>query len=153
MELGDRYLVVQRAAIGANPGKISFGGDMGSMGGVDKVAPNIIAAATAGEAVPTRVLQMLNMVTPEELADPEEFVEICEDIKEECGKYGQVVEVKVPRPAVTDSGKFDARASESIEDMLPYFYPYLESDQFLHNRDPLTWRGSSRPYSLRTSMI
>lgn len=117
MELGDRYLVVQRAAIGANPGKISFGGDMGSMGGVDKVAPNIIAAATAGEAVPTRVLQMLNMVTPEELADPEEFVEICEDIKEECGKYGQVVEVKVPRPAVTDSGKFDARASESIEDL------------------------------------
>lgn len=27
------------------------------------------------------------------------FPEICEDIKEECEKYGQVLEMKVPRPS------------------------------------------------------
>lgn len=89
MELGDRYLVVQRAAIGANPAKQGMYGNMDVGSGahqLNKIAPNIIAAATAGEAVPTRVLQMLNMVAPEELTDKEEYGEILEDIREECGK-------------------------------------------------------------------
>lgn len=27
------------------------------------------------------------------------FTEICEDVKEECDKYGEVLEMKVPRPS------------------------------------------------------
>ena len=27
------------------------------------------------------------------------FLEICEDVKEECDKYGEVLEMKVPRPS------------------------------------------------------
>lgn len=27
------------------------------------------------------------------------FLEICEDVKEECGKYGAILDLKVPRPA------------------------------------------------------
>ena len=34
----------------------------------------------------------MNMVTPEELGDDEEYEDILEDIKEECGKYGQWME-------------------------------------------------------------
>ena len=62
-----------------------------------------------------RVLQLLNMVTPEELIDNEDYEgmltmypsmlyllmnpsEICEDVREECEKYGKVLEMKVPRP-------------------------------------------------------
>ena len=41
---------------------------------------------------------MLNMVTPEELYDDQEYQEIIEDINEECSKYGQVEGVRVPRP-------------------------------------------------------
>lgn len=37
-------------------------------------------------------------VTPEELADDEEYADIMEDMREECGKYGQVLQVHIPRP-------------------------------------------------------
>lgn len=38
------------------------------------------------------------MVTNEELKDEEEYEDICEDIKEECGKYGSVRSLEIPRP-------------------------------------------------------
>jgi splicing factor U2AF subunit len=56
------------------------------------------------------------MVTAEELIDNDDYegmhsasvlmgrrwltqLEICEDVREECSKYGQVLELKVPRPS------------------------------------------------------
>jgi splicing factor U2AF subunit len=38
------------------------------------------------------------MVTAEELMDNDEYEEICEDVREECSKFGTVVDLKVPRP-------------------------------------------------------
>ena len=38
------------------------------------------------------------MVTQDELKDDEEYEDICEDIKEECEKYGRVVSIEIPRP-------------------------------------------------------
>lgn len=133
MELGDRVLVVQRAAIGANPNKSgghsnAAGGPGGPPPGLAKVDPNIIAAATAAEGEPTRVLQMLNMVTPDELVDDGEFEEIVEDIREECGKYGSVLDVKIPRPILTESGKIDQKASEALEDLGKVFVMYETVD-------------------------
>lgn len=46
-----------------------------------------------------RVLQLLNMVTPEELMDGEEYGEICDDVREECSKFGTVLDLKAPRPS------------------------------------------------------
>ena len=46
----------------------------------------------------TEVLCLLNMVQPEELADEEEYEDILEDIREECGKFGQVRSIEIPRP-------------------------------------------------------
>ncbi|KAG2460969.1 U2AF2 factor, partial [Polypterus senegalus] len=40
--------------------------------------------------MPTEVLCLLNMVMAEELVDDEEYEEILEDIREECGKYGSI---------------------------------------------------------------
>jgi hypothetical protein len=37
-------------------------------------------------------------VTLEELSDDQEYADIMEDMKEECGKYGAVVQVHIPRP-------------------------------------------------------
>lgn len=48
--------------------------------------------------MPTEVLCLLNMVTPDELVDEEEYDDILEDIREECGKYGPVRSVEIPRP-------------------------------------------------------
>lgn len=38
------------------------------------------------------------MVTPDELRDEEEYEDILDDIREECGKYGVVRSLEIPRP-------------------------------------------------------
>lgn len=67
--------------------------------------------------VSTEVLCLLNMVTEEELRDDEEYegidmiiflrfvtkvclflIDIMEDVREECGKYGSVKSLEIPRP-------------------------------------------------------
>jgi len=48
--------------------------------------------------LPTEVICFLQMVTEEDLIDDTEYQGICEDVREESGKYGQVVEIVVPRP-------------------------------------------------------
>lgn len=109
MELGESVLKVQHAAIGM---KQAAGVEMG----VNAMA--MMAGTTSSDLETTRVLQLLNMVTPEELMDNDEYEgelryisyhfvtseltlvpEICEDIKEECSKYGKLVDMKVPRPS------------------------------------------------------
>jgi splicing factor U2AF subunit len=107
MELGDSTLKVQRASIGM---KQAAGVEMG----VNAMA--MMAGTTSADLEASRVLQLLNMVTPEELMDNEEYegaaspttpkpsstnpkIEICEDIKEECQKFGRLIDLKVPRPS------------------------------------------------------
>ncbi len=46
---------------------------------------------------------MLNMVTPEELVDDQDYQDILEDINDECSKYGEVEGVRVPRPVKRDA--------------------------------------------------
>ncbi|KAJ1964967.1 hypothetical protein GGI12_001092 [Dipsacomyces acuminosporus] len=66
------------------------------------VPPGLAAAvntmAISNEAHPTPIVQLFNMVTKDELADPEEYEDIVEDVREECEKYGSVVELVIPRP-------------------------------------------------------
>jgi splicing factor U2AF subunit len=90
MELGDKHLKVQRASIGVTQ---ASGLEMGVN------AMSMLAGTTSTDLEEGRVLQLLNMVTAEELIDNQEYEEICEDIKEECEKYGHVLEMKVPRPS------------------------------------------------------
>merc|ERR1711887_432535 len=58
--------------------------------------PGLVGAAVSGQ--PTEVLCLLNMVVAEELADEEEYEDILEDIREECGKFGEVRSLEIPRP-------------------------------------------------------
>lgn len=90
MQLGDKKLIVQRASVGAK--------NTAAM----NVAPVQIQvpgmAALSGPGQPTEVLCLLNMVTPEELVDEEEYEDILEDIREECSKFGVVRSLEIPRP-------------------------------------------------------
>ncbi|KAF1813653.1 hypothetical protein P152DRAFT_457032 [Eremomyces bilateralis CBS 781.70] len=90
MELGEEHLKVQRASIGQQQ---ASGLEMGVN------AMTMLAGTTTEELEQGRVLQLLNMVTPEELMDNDEYEEICEDVKEECAKYGPVNDLKIPRPS------------------------------------------------------
>ncbi|KAK5276638.1 hypothetical protein LTR16_010894, partial [Cryomyces antarcticus] len=62
-------------------------------------AMSMLAGTTSSDLEQGRVLQLLNMVTPEELMDIDEYQEICEDVREECEKYGTVEGLEIPRPS------------------------------------------------------
>lgn len=92
MQLGDKKLIVQRASVGAKNAQNSANTSQSVMLQV----PGLSTVVTSGP--PTEVLCLLNMVTPDELRDEEEYEDILEDIKEECTKYGVVRSVEIPRP-------------------------------------------------------
>ena len=79
-------------------------------------AMSMLAGTTALESDETRVVQLLNMVTPEELTNNDDYegmsapflwycmygqltnAEILEDVRDECGKFGTILDLKIPRP-------------------------------------------------------
>ncbi|GAB7354713.1 hypothetical protein MBLNU459_g5129t1 [Dothideomycetes sp. NU459] len=89
IELGDGALKAARASIGVQ--QVSADMSVNAM--------SMLAGTTSTELEQGRVLCLLNMVTAEELLDNDEYEEICEDVTEECNKYGSVLELKVPRPS------------------------------------------------------
>merc|ERR1711971_397622 len=72
---------------------------------VGKTAPGTGAAAmNAGTSKATRVVELKNMLTIDDLANEEEYNDILEDTKEECDQYGQLLNVYIPKvgePGVT----------------------------------------------------
>ncbi|KAF9107582.1 U2 small nuclear RNA auxiliary factor 2 [Mortierella sp. GBA35] len=97
MMLGEKKLVVQRASVGSSRN------NQNPAGGANAIAlhPNLmLPGGGSTEVLPTNVLQLLNMVSPEELEDDNEYEDIVEDIRDECSKFGHVLEVKIPRPVV-----------------------------------------------------
>ncbi|KAF4970284.1 hypothetical protein FZEAL_10069 [Fusarium zealandicum] len=85
MDVGGKKLKVTKASIG--PTQVA-NFDVGI------TAISGLASQTANDVEGSRVLQLLNMVTPEELLDNDDY----EDVQEECSKYGKILDVKVPRP-------------------------------------------------------
>lgn len=99
MQLGDKRLIVQRASVGAKAGQLGMMNTAMMAGPVAIQVPGLqISQMTTAIGNPTEVLCLMNMVTPEELVDDEEYEDILEDIREECAKYGQVRSLEIPRP-------------------------------------------------------
>ncbi|KAJ4290119.1 hypothetical protein N0V88_006626 [Collariella sp. IMI 366227] len=88
MMLGERALKVQKASIGIT----QVAGEMGVN------AMSMLAGTTSTDSSGGRVLQLLNMVTADELMDNDDYEEIRDDIQEECEKFGTIVSLKIPRP-------------------------------------------------------
>lgn len=89
--LGDGHLKVSRATVGLQQAA-------GLDGGVGAIS--ILAGASAADNHEhSRVVCLMNMVTSDELLNDDEYLEIKEDIEEECAKYGPIIETKIPRPA------------------------------------------------------
>ncbi|EJF64234.1 hypothetical protein DICSQDRAFT_144911 [Dichomitus squalens LYAD-421 SS1] len=109
MELGDKYLVVQRASVGAKPGQSPIPG----MYDLNPEIPKPILPVGDLSESQDRILLMLNMVVPEELQDDQEYADILEDVKEECGKYGEVEDLRIPRPVKKDKAKWGEGGRDS----------------------------------------
>ena len=94
MQLGDKKLIVQRASVGAKSGPLAQPGAALAV----PVQIQVPGFQASGLGQPTEVLCLMNMVTPEELVDDDEYDDIIDDIRDECTKYGTVKSVEIPRP-------------------------------------------------------
>lgn len=90
MQLGDKKLIVQRASVGAKNANLAAP--------VQIQVPGMNQVPMGGSGPATEVLCLMNLVSPEELRDEEEYEDISEDIQEECNKYGAVKSIEIPRP-------------------------------------------------------
>ncbi|KAG6879240.1 hypothetical protein C0992_004233 [Termitomyces sp. T32_za158] len=104
MEIGDRYLVVQRASVGAKPGQPGMIPNLP----YDQFPeiPRPIMPAGSDNAGEARILLLLNMVTSDDLVDDLEYGDLYEDVKEECSKFGEVEDLRIPRPVKKDKSKW-----------------------------------------------
>jgi splicing factor U2AF 65 kDa subunit len=93
MTLGDRQLVIQRASVGAKAGQPGFP-DL-PYEQFPEIPRPIMPAGDVSED-DARVLLMLNMVTPDDLVDDDEYMEIVDDVWSEFSKYGAVVRILRP---------------------------------------------------------
>ncbi|KYK56849.1 U2 snRNP auxilliary factor, large subunit, splicing factor [Drechmeria coniospora] len=90
MDVGGRRLKVAKASSGSTQ-VANF--DIGI------TAISGLASQSSAEPQRSRVLQLLNMVTAEELLDNDDYEEICDDVRGECAKFGTILDLKVPRPS------------------------------------------------------
>ncbi|KAJ6493674.1 hypothetical protein C8R47DRAFT_1119349 [Mycena vitilis] len=104
MELGDRFLVVQRASVGAKPGMPGMIPNLPYDQFPEIPRPIMPAGDNSGSDA--RILLMLNMVTPDDLTNDDEYGDLYDDVKEECENFGQVEDLRIPRPVKKDKSKW-----------------------------------------------
>ena len=118
LEMGERKLKIQRASLNSKSG---------TKAAEQKAATTLITPSVYGKSnfskeipmekvinplpelevpsfasIPSRVIQIINVITPEDVMDDLEYREIVEDIRNECLQFclpnGAVLNVEVPRP-------------------------------------------------------
>lgn len=63
-----------------------------------QVAPTMAPSMPTTNVQPTsRVVELQNMLTEDDLKNPEEYNDILEDTREECGQFGQLISVHIPK--------------------------------------------------------
>ncbi|KAI7746581.1 hypothetical protein M8C21_005735 [Ambrosia artemisiifolia] len=97
IKMGDKTLTVRRA----NQGQIQPKPEQESvlLHAQQQIAlQRMMLQPGAISTPPTKVLSLTQVVTEEELVNDEEYEDILEDMKTECGKFGSLVNVVIPRP-------------------------------------------------------
>lgn len=91
MRMGERVLTVRRATE-SRPGE---------------PFPSLVSGAHGagliGDGGATRVVELNEAVTLEEIANNEEYTDILEDMSDECRKYGDIRAIVIPRPPQGDN--------------------------------------------------
>eukprot|EP00850_Spirogloea_muscicola_P020774 SM000226S07415 [mRNA] locus=s226:105576:111005:+ [translate_table: standard] len=117
MKMGDKTLTVRRATASSGQPKPDQANVLAqaqqqialqklALSGANSVAlgtlgvsiPGMSPGAAGPAETPTKVVCLAQVVTPNELVNDEDFEEILEDMRSECGKYGTLVNVNIPRP-------------------------------------------------------
>jgi len=92
-------IAIQKLALQASGANAVALGGMSMMGGMPMMGmmPGMGNGLSPMETA-TNVVALTQVCTADELKDDEEYQEILEDMREECGKYGNLVKVVIPRP-------------------------------------------------------
>lgn len=70
------------------------------------------------EMPPTAALQLCNMVAAEDLRDDELYLELMEDVADECNSHGTVRSIAIPRPMDSATNTGDYSVSDKSEGLL-----------------------------------
>ncbi|KAK6133390.1 hypothetical protein DH2020_032854 [Rehmannia glutinosa] len=79
-----QHIAMQKMALGAGVMNLPGGG--------------IESLVNVEVEIPTKILCLTEVVTTDELMDDGEYEEILEDMREECQKFGELIDVTIPRP-------------------------------------------------------
>jgi len=102
LEIRGKTLSVRRAQARQGAGQPMPLGLPGMLPGLPIGIPGLpigLGVPSLPQQPPTRVLCLMQMVSPDELTNDREYKEISEDIQSECSKYGQVKSLIIPRPS------------------------------------------------------
>jgi splicing factor U2AF 65 kDa subunit len=93
MQLNEEHVLsVSLACVGISQSARATENPGGAMGMVTSLA------SEKGDIARSRVLVLHNMVTAEDLMDADEYDDILQDVKEECDRFGKVLDLQIPRP-------------------------------------------------------
>ncbi|KAJ4762514.1 Splicing factor U2AF subunit [Rhynchospora pubera] len=95
IKMGDKTLTVRRA----NQGQLQPRPEQESILLQAQQQVALQKLVFQGGVVPTKVVCLTQVVTPDELRDDEEYEDILEDMRTEGEKYGKLVKVVIPRPS------------------------------------------------------
>ncbi|XP_030480332.1 splicing factor U2af large subunit B isoform X2 [Cannabis sativa] len=110
LKMGDKTLTVRRATMSAGQSKSEQDSilaqaqqhiaiqKMALQAGGVRLPVGGMGFGGNGES-PTKILCLTEAISADQLANDEEYEEILEDMKDECGKFGTVVNVIIPRPS------------------------------------------------------
>lgn len=111
LKMGDKTLTVRRAAVSNGQARLEHENLLAQAqqhvalqkialqaGGFNFVGVTLPPLPTTDN--PTKILCLNQAVTVDELRDDSEYEEILEDMRDECGKFGALVNIIIPRPNV-----------------------------------------------------
>ncbi|GAB4831209.1 hypothetical protein Ancab_005219 [Ancistrocladus abbreviatus] len=105
LKMGDKTLTVRRAAVSNMQAKSEQENLLAQAQqhiAMQKMAMQaglgVAVLPLATEEHPTKILCLTEVVSADDLRDDNEYEEILEDMREECGKFGTLVNVIIPRP-------------------------------------------------------
>ncbi|PON96081.1 U2 snRNP auxilliary factor, large subunit, splicing factor [Trema orientale] len=109
IKMGDKTLTVRRATASTGQSKSEQDNILAQAQqhiAIQKMAlqhggvklPGTGMTHVANAECPTRILCLTEAISADQLKDDEEYEEILEDMRDECGKFGIVVNVIIPRP-------------------------------------------------------
>ncbi|KAL3615055.1 hypothetical protein CASFOL_040716 [Castilleja foliolosa] len=100
LKVGDKTLTVRRATQSGQlkPEQEDMLAQAQQHIAIQKMALGIEPLVNVEVEIPTKVLCLSEAVTTDELMDDGEYEEILEDMKEECQKFGELIDVVIPRP-------------------------------------------------------